>query len=86
MWISDRLETSGTLTVEQIHDGSPDVSQAVFTSTTLAVTFTTTPVSAATYVLLGGATTNSYTGQVTLTGAGGATGTYNSATSTLTIT
>ena len=78
--------TGGTLTVEQIHDGSPDVSQAVFTSTTLAVAFTTTPVSGATYELLGGATTNSYTGQVTLTGAGGATGTYNSSTSTLTIT
>ena len=78
--------TGGTLIVEQIHDGSPDVSQAVFTSTTLAVAFTTTPVSGATYELLGGATTNSYTGQVTLTGAGGATGTYNSSTSTLTIT
>ena len=77
--------SGGTLTVEQIHDGSPDVSQAVFTSTTLAVAFTTTPVSGATYELLGGATTNSYTGQVTLTGAGGATGTYNSSTSTLTI-
>jgi autotransporter-associated beta strand protein len=76
----------GTLIVENEFANSADISSVTFTATTLTVAFTTTPVSAATYQLLGGSTAQTYgVGAVTLTGAGGATGTYNSATSTLTI-
>jgi len=78
--------TGGTLVVEKEFAGSPDISLVTFTPTTLEIVFTTTPVSAATYQLLGGSTLQTYAaGAVTLTGAGGATGTYNSSTSTLTI-
>jgi autotransporter-associated beta strand protein len=78
--------TGGTLIVEKEFAASADISLVTFTPTTLVVAFTTTPVSAATYQLLGGSTAQTYgVGAVTLTGAGGATGTYDSATSTLTI-
>jgi autotransporter-associated beta strand protein len=78
--------TGGTLIVEKEFAASADISLVTFTPTTLVVAFTTTPVSAATYQLLGGSTAQTYgVGLVTLTGAGGATGTYDSATSTLTI-
>jgi autotransporter-associated beta strand protein len=76
--------TGGTLIVQKEFAGSADISLVTFTPTTLEVAFTTTPASAATYQLLGGSTLQTYA-TVTLTGAGGATGTYNSATSTLTI-
>jgi len=75
---------AGTLIVNQEFAGSADISDVTFTPTTLTVAFTTTPTSGATYQLLGGATTQTY-GTVTLTGAGGATATYNAANSTLTI-
>jgi autotransporter-associated beta strand protein len=78
--------TAGTLIVENEFAASADISGVTFTPTTLEVAFTTTPASAATYQLLGGSTAQTYgAGAVTLTGAGGATGTYDSATSTLTI-
>lgn len=76
----------GTLIVKKEFAGSADISFVKFTPTTLEVAFAVTPTSAATYKLLGGSTLQTYgPGAVTLTGAGGATGTYNSSTSTLTI-
>jgi autotransporter-associated beta strand protein len=76
----------GTLVVEKEFAGSADISLVTFTPTTLVVAFTMTPTSGATYKLLGGSTLQTYGAvAVTLTGAGGATGTYDSSTSTLTI-
>jgi hypothetical protein len=57
---------------------------ATFTDTTLTVDFSSAPSSGQQFKLLNGSTAQSYT--PTLTGAGGASATYNSSTSTLTIT
>ena len=76
----------GTLVAEKEFAGSADISLVTFTPTTLVVAFTMNPTSGATYKLLGGSTLQTYgAGAVTLTEAGGATGTYDSSTSTLTI-
>jgi autotransporter-associated beta strand protein len=75
---------AGTLVVTTLVSGPPNVSSSTFTPTTLVVEFTATPSSGETYRLLPGATAQTYA-SVTLNGAGGATGTYNSANSTLTI-
>jgi autotransporter-associated beta strand protein len=75
---------AGTLVVTTLVSGPANVSSSTFTTTTLVVEFTATPSSGETYRLLPGATAQTYA-TVTLNGAGGATGTYNSANSTLTI-
>jgi autotransporter-associated beta strand protein len=75
---------AGTLVVTTLVSGPPNVSLSTFTPTALVVQFTATPSSGETYRLLPGATAQAYA-SVTLNGAGGATGTYNSANSTLTI-
>jgi fibronectin-binding autotransporter adhesin len=78
--------TAGTLVVEKEFAGSADITKSTFTNGTLVVEFAAIPSPSATYQLLGGSTVQTYgPGAVTLTGAGGATGTYNSATSTLTV-
>jgi autotransporter-associated beta strand protein len=75
---------AGTLVVETLVSGPPNVSSSTFTPTTLVVEFTSTPSTGQQYRLLPGATAQTYA-SVTLNGAGGATGTYDSNTSTLTI-
>jgi fibronectin-binding autotransporter adhesin len=75
---------AGTLVVETLVSGPAKVSLSTFTPTTLVVAFTDTPLTNEQYRLLPGATAQTYA-SVTLNGAGGATGTYDSATSTLTI-
>ena len=78
--------TGGTLVVEKEFSNSSDISLVRFTSTTLEITFTTIPTSGATYKLLGGSTSQTYdTEAITLLGASGVIATYNSLTSTLTI-
>jgi len=57
---------------------------ASFTATTLSVSFSGTPTAGMTFRFFQGTTTNTYA-SVTLVGAPGRTGTYNSTTSTLTI-
>jgi autotransporter-associated beta strand protein len=57
---------------------------ASFTATTLSVSFSGTPTAGMTFRFFQGTTTNTYA-SVTLVGAQGRTGTYNSTTSTLTI-
>jgi len=76
--------TGGTVVVNDptTNPGGLAVS-ATFTSSTLTVVFSGDPTTGDEYVLLAGPTANSY-GTVTLTGTT-KTGTYNSATSTLTI-
>jgi autotransporter-associated beta strand protein len=77
--------TGGTVIAnEPITNPGGLVTSATFTSGALTVAFSGDPASGAAYVLLSGPTVNSY-GTVTLTGTTKA-GTYNSATSTLTIT
>jgi autotransporter-associated beta strand protein len=77
--------TGGTVIAnEPITNPGGLVTSATFTSSTLTVAFSGDPATGAEYVLLAGPTVNSY-GTVTLTGTTKA-GTYNSATSTLTIT
>jgi hypothetical protein len=73
----------GTTVVNQIVSGPALVTSATFTASTLTVAFSGTPASGNQFVLLSGPTGGSYS--PVLTGAGGATGTYNSSTSTLTI-
>lgn len=73
---------AGTLTVNL----GGDVSSFAMTQSTLTIQFSAAPESGDTFTLLGGATANSYaSGGLVLIGAGGATGTYDSSTSTLTI-
>lgn len=74
---------SGSLILNAIVSGS-DVASATFSSSALTVDFSSIPSSGSQFVLLAGPTGGTYA-TVSLTGAGGATGTYNSATSTLTI-
>ena len=73
----------GTLVVNQIISGPAIVASSTFTSSTLTVDFLSPPAQGDTFRLLPGVTEQSYT--PVLTNAGGATGTYDSATSTLTI-
>jgi fibronectin-binding autotransporter adhesin len=75
---------AGTLVVETLVSGPAKVSLSTFTPTTLVVAFTDTPLTNEEYRLLLGPTTQTYS-SVTLNNAGDATGTYDSATSTLTI-
>jgi autotransporter-associated beta strand protein len=74
---------SGSLVLNAIVSGS-GVTSATFTPSALTVDFSSAPSSGDQFVLLNGPTGGAY-GTVTLTNAGGATGTYNSSTSTLTI-
>jgi autotransporter-associated beta strand protein len=74
---------AGSLVLDAIVSGS-GVESATLTSSSLTVDFSSPPSSGNQFVLLAGPTGGTY-GTVTLTNAGGATGTYNSATSTLTI-
>ena len=64
---------------------SNKVNFAQFTNTALTVNFTTPPIVGDSFVLLPGITINSYPA-ITLTNAGGRAGSYNSSTSTLSIT
>jgi autotransporter-associated beta strand protein len=75
---------AGTLEVESLVSGPPKISSSIFTPTTLIVEFTTIPLSNEQYRLLPGSTVQTYN-SVILNNAGLATGTYNSATSTLEI-
>jgi autotransporter-associated beta strand protein len=76
---------AGTTRVTQIISGTAGkLSQADLTNTTLSATFGTAPAIGDTFKLFPGATTQTYA-SVTLIGAPGRTGTYNSTTSTLTI-
>jgi fibronectin-binding autotransporter adhesin len=75
---------AGTLEVESLVSGPPKVLSSTFTPTTLVVQFTDTPLTGEQYRLLPGSTTQAYS-SVILNNAGGATGTYDSITSTLTI-
>lgn len=76
---------AGTLRIGALISGpAGKFSQANFTNTSLTVTFSTAPLAGETYRLLPGATTQTYA-SVTLVGAPGRTGVYNSVNSTLTI-
>jgi autotransporter-associated beta strand protein len=76
--------SAGTVVTETIPTNPGGLAtSATFTSAALTVAFTADPTSGAQYVLLAGPTTQTYT--PTLTGTT-ATGTYNAATATLTIT
>ena len=75
--------TGGTVIVNQIVSGPAIVNSATFTNGSLTVDFSSTPSSGQQFRLLAGDTLQTYT--PVLTGAGVATGTYDSATSTLTI-
>ena len=83
--MSGSLEvTAGTVNVSQLVSNPGGLAtSATFTSSTLTVAFSGNPTTGAEYVLLAGPTVNTYA-SVTLTGTT-ATGTYDSATSTLTI-
>lgn len=74
---------SGSLVLNAIVSGG-SVTSATLTPSALTVDFSSIPSSGSQFVLLAGATGGTYS-TVALTNAGGATGTYNSATSTLTI-
>ena len=76
--------TAGSIVTQTLVSGPAKVSSATFTPTSLTVAFSSTPVTGEEYKLLPGATVQAY-GTVTLTGAGSATATYDSSTSTLTI-
>jgi len=93
------LSTFSTLTVANDYTGSTTISAgtlrvlkpfaattptASFTATTLSVSFSVAPTAGMTFRFFQGTTTNTYA-SVTLVGAPGRTGTYNSANSTLTI-
>jgi autotransporter-associated beta strand protein len=73
----------GSLVVNQIVSGPAIVTSATFTSTTLTVVFSSPPTTGQEFRLLYGAFGNGVT--VVLTGAGGATASFDIATSTLTI-
>jgi autotransporter-associated beta strand protein len=75
--------SSGSLVLNAIVSGG-GVASATFTPSVLTVDFSSAPSSGNQFVLLGGPTGGTY-GTVSLTNADGATGTYDSATSTLTI-
>lgn len=75
--------TGGSVVVNQIVSGPAIVNSATFDSTTLTVDFSATPNTGDQFRLLYGSTIQTYT--PVLTNAGGKTGTYNSTTSTLTI-
>lgn len=74
--------STGTLTVAKTSGSS--TATATFTPTTLSVSFNVAPTIGTTFRFFPGTTTQSYA-SVTLTGAPGRTGNYNSANSTLTI-
>ncbi len=76
--------TGGSVVVTTVVSGPSGMNTATFTDTTLTVDFSSAPSSGQQFKLLNGSTAQSYT--PTLTGAGGASATYNSSTSTLTIT
>jgi autotransporter-associated beta strand protein len=93
------LSTFSSLTIVNDYTGSTTISAgtlrvvkpfgaitptASFTATTLSVSFSGTPTAGMTFRFFQGTTTNTYAA-VTLVGATGRTGTYNSANSTLTI-
>jgi len=73
---------AGTLTASKTSGSSTGT--ATFTNTTLSVSFNVAPTAGMTFRYFPGATTQTYA-SVTLVGAPGRTGTYNSANSTLTI-
>jgi len=73
---------AGTLTASKTSGSSTGT--ATFTNTTLSVSFNVAPTAGMTFRYFPGTTTQTYA-SVTLVGAPGRTGTYNSATSTLTI-
>ena len=78
--------SAGTLTNYALSSNpSNKVNFASFTNTALTVDFLTPPTIGNSFVLLPGITINSYPA-ITLTNAGGRTGSYNSSTSTLSIT
>ena len=75
---------AGSLVTQSLVSGPAKFAAATFTLSGLTVAFSSTPASGEQYRLLPGTTVNTYAA-VTLTGAGSATATYNSTTSTLTI-
>jgi fibronectin-binding autotransporter adhesin len=75
--------TGGSVVVTTVVSGPSGLNTATFTNTTLTVDFSSAPSSGQQFKLLYGSTVQSYA--PTLTGAGGATATYNSSNSTLTI-
>lgn len=77
---------AGSLVITKPISGPSKISSATFTNTTLIVNFSSNPTVGETYKLLPASTTQTYA-SVTLTGAGvsGRTASYNSTTSTLTI-
>lgn len=75
---------AGSVVTQTLVSGPAKFASATFTPTGLTVSFSSAPASGEQYRLLPGATAQTYE-TVTLTGAGSATATYDSSTSTLTI-
>lgn len=78
------IQSGGVVVTSLITNPGGLATSATFNSGSLTVAFTANPASGAQYTLLAGSTTQTYGGNVTLTGTT-KTGTYNSATATVTI-